>query len=70
MRDDQVLAVEIGLGALLNGAGDLLHALVAGRKAEQALRHERAVEDGGARADERDHDAVVGQKVGQLRVLR
>ena len=36
-RDDQVLAVEVGLGALLDGAGDLLHALVAGREASRRL---------------------------------
>ena len=63
--DDHVLAVEVGLGALLDGSRDLLHALVAGREAEQPLGHERAVEDGGAGADERDQDAVVGQEIGQ-----
>ena len=35
-RDDHVLAVQVGLGALLDGAGDLLHPLVAGRAARAA----------------------------------
>ena len=34
--DDHVLAVQVGLGALLDGARDLLHPLVAGRAARAA----------------------------------
>ena len=64
--DDRVLAVQVGLGALLDGAGDLLHPLVAGGERQQTLGHERPVEDRGARADQRDQDAVVGQEVSQV----
>ena len=39
--DDRVLAGQVGLGALLDGAGDLPHPIVAGRAGEQPLGHER-----------------------------
>ena len=38
-----------------------------GEQRQQPLGDERAVEHGGAGADERDHDAVVGQEIGQVR---
>ena len=68
--DDHVLAVEVGLGALLDGARDFLHALVAGRLGEQALGDDESVENGRPCADERDDDSVFGQEVGQVRFLR
>ena len=37
-----------------------------GERREQPLGDERAVEHRGTGADERDHDAVVGQEVGQV----
>ena len=40
-RDDHVLAVQVGLRALLDGARDLLHALVAGGAREQPLGDEQ-----------------------------
>ena len=42
--DDHVLAVEVGLGALLHRARDFLHALVARRLLQQALRDDQSVE--------------------------
>ena len=68
--DDQVLAIEVRLGTLLHSTGDLLHALVARRETQQPLRDERAVEHRGARADERDQDAVIGQEIGHRLGLR
>src|SRR4029078_7239476 len=66
--EDHVLAVQGGLRALADTSRHLLHPLVAGREAQQPLGHERAVEDPGGRADERDDDAVVGQEVSQVRI--
>ncbi len=63
--DDQVLTVEVGLSAFLNRVRDLLHPIVAGRASQQSLRDERAVEHCGCGAHKCDHDAVVGQEVGQ-----
>jgi hypothetical protein len=68
--DDRVLALEVRLCALLDRAGDLLHAVVAGRAAEQPARDDGAVDDGGDRAYERDDHPVIGQKVSQVEVLR
>ena len=61
--DDGVLAVQVGARALLDRAGDLLHPLVARRQRQQLARGHRAVDHGERRADERDDDAVVSQKV-------
>ena len=63
--DRRVLAVQVRAGAGLDGGGDRLHALVAGREREQRARGERTVEDRAARADERDHDSMVRQEVTQ-----
>ena len=64
--NDQVLAVQVCLGALLDGAGDLLHSLVSGRLRQQALGDQRAVQHGGAGAYQRDQDTVIGQELGQV----
>ena len=45
-RDRRVLAAQVRRGALLHGARDLLHALVACRLAEQPDRELEAVDDG------------------------
>ena len=44
--DGGVLAIQIGVGAFLNGGGDLLHARVAGRLRDDAGDGEYAVENG------------------------
>ena len=64
--DDRVLAVQVGLGPLLDGAGDFPHAVVARGLREQALGDDKSIDDGGASADERDDDSVIGKKVGQV----
>ena len=43
--DRRVLAVEVGAGAFLDGAGDLLHALVASGLAVDPAGREQAVQD-------------------------
>ena len=68
--DDRVLAVQVGLGALLHGPRDFLHAVVARRLGKQALGDDESVDDGGARADKRDDDSVIGQEAGQVSFLR
>jgi len=45
-EDSAVLAVEVGLGASLDGGGDLLHAGVAGRQAQDGGRRQHAVQNG------------------------
>ena len=68
--DDRVLAVQVGLGAFLHGARDFLHPVVARRLRKQALGDDKSVDDGGARADERDDYPVFGQEAGQVTFLR
>ena len=68
--DDRVLAVEVGLGPLLHRARDFLHALVARRLREQALRDDQSIDNGRSGADKRDDDSVFGQEAGQVRFLR
>ena len=63
--DDRVLAVQVGPGALLDGAGDALHLGVARREREQCPCGQQAVGHGEARADERDDHPVVGQELTQ-----
>ncbi len=46
IEDGRVLAVEVGLGAGLDGRGDLLHAGVAGGQAQDRGHRKHAVEDG------------------------
>ena len=53
-RDRRVLLAEVRRGALLHGAGDLLHPLVAGGLLEQPPGQIDAVRDGDARAEERE----------------
>src|SRR3954447_15965996 len=67
--DHRVLAVEIGPGALLDGPGDLLHALVARRERQQLAGGQSAIEHGKPRADKRDDDPMVSQEVTQGWVL-
>jgi hypothetical protein len=52
--DGGVLAVEVGLGALLNGRGDFLHACIAGGLAENPLDGNRPVGNPDDRADQRE----------------
>ena len=58
-RDGRVLLLEVGGGALLHGARDLLHALVACRPAHQPQRQVEAVQDRYERADECEENSVV-----------
>ena len=44
--DGGVLAVEVGLGAGLDGRGDLLHARIAGGQLENGHHREHAVQNG------------------------
>ncbi len=68
--DDRVLAAQVGAGAFLHGARDLLHALVARRLREQALGDQQSVDNCRPGADKRDDDSVIGQEIGQVRFLR
>ena len=52
--DRRVLTIEIGLRALLDRGGDLLHALVAGRLFHDPADRPAAVDERGDRADERE----------------
>ena len=63
--DQRVLAVQVGPRARLDGGGDALHLRVAGRERQQRPGGHEAVDHGESRADERDDDPVVGQKVTQ-----
>ncbi len=57
--DGRVLPVEVRLGARLHGRGDLAHARVAVRLAQDPRRREAPVEQGEDPARERDEDCVV-----------
>src|SRR3546814_7475251 len=50
--DRAVLAVQVGLGALLDRRGDLLHALISGRRREHRLRRPGAIGQRQSAADE------------------
>ncbi len=64
-RDRQVLAVQVGARALLDGKRYRLHALIAGRKREQGSRGHEAVRNGARRANKGDDDPMVRQKAAQ-----
>ena len=68
--DDRVLAVQVGLCALLNGTRDFLHPVVARGLGKQALGDDEAVDDGGTRTHKRDNYPVIGQEAGQVLFLR
>ena len=57
--DGAVLPRQVGLGALLHGAGDALHDLVAGRQLEQPPDEQDAVDHGDQPADDRHENGVV-----------
>ena len=67
-RDRHVLAAQVGRGALLDGAGDLLHPLVAGRLPQQPHREVEPETHGDARAQEREEHRVVVEEVHQASV--
>ena len=62
-RDRHVLAPEVGGGALLDGARDLPHPLVAGRLLEHPVGQADAVARSRRRADQREQHGVVGEEV-------
>jgi hypothetical protein len=57
--DGPVLPGQIGLGALLHGAGDLLHDLVARRQLHEPADEEDAVDHGDQSTDDRHENGVV-----------
>ena len=63
--DHGVLAVEVRAGALLHGARDALHDLVARRQRQELARGHEAVGHGAQRAHQRDEHPVVGQERAQ-----
>ena len=64
-RDRRVLLAEVRGRALLDGAGDLLHPLVARRLLEQPPGQVEAVQDRDAGADEREQHGMVNEEVHQ-----
>ena len=60
--DGAVLAAQVGLGALLDGARHLLHLGVAGRQGQQPADQQHAVDDGHRPADHGDQHRVVGNE--------
>ena len=60
--DRRVLAVQVGARALLDRRGDARIRSLPGESASSERDGERAIDDGAARADERDHDAVVASE--------
>ena len=67
-RDRQVLPAEVRRGALLHGAGDLLHPLGAGGLAQQPGREVEPKPHGDAGADKRKGDRVVIEEIHQASV--
>ena len=68
-RDDgdrRVLAAQVRGGALLHGARDLLHPLVAGRLPQEPDGEAEAVEDGCARAQQREQHGVIHEPTHRL----
>ena len=57
-RDDRVLAVQVGGGALLDGGGDLFHALVARRHAQDEADQDDGEHDRGDAAGHGEQDYV------------
>ena len=64
-RDRRVLLAEVRGRALLDGAGDLPHPLVARRLLEQPPGQVEAVQDRDAGADEREQDGMVNEEIHQ-----
>ena len=62
-RDRHVLALQVRGGALLHGARDLLHALVAGRLLEDPRGQPEPVPDSNTGADEGDEYRMVHEPV-------
>ena len=67
-RDRLVLAAQVGRGALLDGARDLLHALGAGRLPQQPERERDAVDNCCGCADESEQNCVVHEPAHSLRL--
>ena len=57
--DGPDLALEVGLGAFLDGAGDLTHPFVAGGQPDDGLDQEKREKQAGDRADHRNRDTGV-----------
>ena len=68
-RDRRVLLAEVGGGALLYGAGDLLHPLVTGRLLQQPPGEVQPVQNRHGSACEREPDGVVYEEVHDPPVL-
>ena len=67
-RDRRVLLAQVGRGALLHGARDLLHPLVAGRLLEEPRGQPQPVQHRHACADEREEHGVIHEPVHVLRL--
>ena len=65
-RDRRVLLLQVGRSALLNGAGDLAHPLVAGRLLEQPPGQIEPVAHGHAGTDEAEEHGVMHEPVHQF----
>ena len=57
--DRHDLALEVGLGAFLDGAGDLTHPFVAGRQPDDGLDQEKREEQADDGADHRERNTGV-----------
>ena len=57
----QVLPVEVGACALLDGSGDFLHACIAARLRDHPARRQHAIDNGQDRTTQREHQSVVFQ---------
>ena len=66
IEDRGVLAVQVGLGAGLDGRGDLLHARVAGRQTQDRRHREHAVENGEQRRRQSQPTATMRDPSGFL----